>query len=208
MPSKPPLTEEQLERHRAQQRKYRAKDTERARAYARQWYRDHKEKCYQWSKQKFALNPEKHRAIVRKNYLDRAFGPGGAAYYEKTLAEQQGRCAICGELARPVKYGRLHQDHDTACCPYDRSKSIKRRGVMLRTCGKCRRGLLCNSCNTALSGLERPGWLRKALRYLRKWRGPEQKNFGPPIADLMVMLKQSLAEFDQKHSARPFLRHS
>jgi recombination endonuclease VII len=201
------LSQEQLERRRARQREYRAKkDPEAVREYARKWYREHKDRYKAWSKKKFDRNPERHRAWVRKNYLDRAFGTGGAEYYDKMFAEQNGRCAICGEPARPVRYGRLHQDHDTACCPYDRSRG-RQLVAMLRSCGKCRRGLLCNNCNTALSGLERVGWLRKALRYLRKWGNTAEKNSRVAIADQLIVLQkqlaESLAEYDQKRRAKP-----
>jgi recombination endonuclease VII len=201
------LSAEQIERRKVSQLAYREKNRDRIRLYARQWYLDHKERSQQWAKQKFAKNPEKHRALVRKNYLDRSFGPGGAEYYEKVFTEQRGCCAICGEPPRTGKWGRLHQDHDTKCCPYGKRMGRKGRARMLRTCGKCRRGLLCNNCNTALSGLERDGWLRKALRYLRKWQsnggsGGQQPS-GPDIVTQLNMLKKqladSLAEYDQKH---------
>jgi hypothetical protein len=184
------LTQEQLKHRREWQAAYRAKNLERVREYSRQWYRRNKAKCSRWSKQKFANNPEKHRALVRRNYLNRTFGQGGAAYYERRFAEQNGRCAICGELQRAGKWGRLHQDHDTGCCPYDRSEG--RKATILRTCGKCRRGLLCNNCNAALAGIERPGWLRKALRYLRQWKQHGKRHQTAAFLDLLVELKRQL----------------
>lgn len=58
-----------------------------------------------------------------------------AADYDRLLAEQSGRCRICGK--QPTR-NRLHVDHDRACCPGSTS------------CGKCIRGLLCVSCNSKL----------------------------------------------------------
>lgn len=163
----------------------------RRREYSRRWYRANKEKCARWSKEKFARNPEKHRAHVRTNYLDKTFGPGGAAHYERMFAEQGGRCAICGEPPRADRWGRLHQDHDTACCPYDRKNG--RKSTVLRTCGECRRGLLCNNCNAALAGLERAGWLRKALRYLKRWSKTET-NRNSQFLDTFARLRRRVSE--------------
>lgn len=71
---------------------------------------------------------------------------------EPLLREQKNRCAICGEK---LKYP--YQDHDHRCC---------KRG---NGCKKCRRGLLCSDCNSKLSVVEKPGWIKKARAYLRKW---------------------------------------
>lgn len=60
-----------------------------------------------------------------------------------------GPCAICGTV------GRLAVDHDHSCCPGARS------------CEKCRRGLLCLNCNTALGHFEdNVGLLEVAIAYL------------------------------------------
>jgi len=64
--------------------------------------------------------------------------------YDRALAEQKGRCAICESEPR-----RLHIDHDHAT-------------------GKLR-GLLCHHCNTALGNLrDDPERLRAAIRYLER----------------------------------------
>ena len=54
--------------------------------------------------------------------------------YMKLLASQGGVCVACGYP--PSEKGRLHIDHDQACCPVNKS------------CGKCIRGLLHLECNT------------------------------------------------------------
>lgn len=76
--------------------------------------------------------------------------------YLKTI--QDGLCAICGE------HKPLHIDHDHRCCPSEYS------------CIKCRRGLLCPSCNRGL-GLfqDNPLLLQLAARYLKKF---DKKNLG------------------------------
>lgn len=80
--------------------------------------------------------------------------------YESMLSDQGNTCAICDgkETRIDNRYGataRLAVDHDHACCPGDTS------------CGKCIRGLLCHSCNTAIGKLkDDPAILRKAANYL------------------------------------------
>jgi hypothetical protein len=76
-------------------------------------------------------------------------------WYKLRFEEQNGGCAICGE---PPKGERpLMVDHDHACCD------------TMPTCGKCHRGLLCHTCNTALASVERvSGWSQKAEAYLRR----------------------------------------
>lgn len=74
--------------------------------------------------------------------------------YDTKLAEQQGVCAICGK----VDSRSLSIDHAHACCSGEKS------------CVKCTRGLLCNSCNKRLSVVEDSEFLKKALGYLSKWK--------------------------------------
>jgi hypothetical protein len=159
--------------HTVQQRRewasrYRKKNREKIRAYALKWYHEHLDKQRAWSKRKFHMNPEKHRTDVRRDYLDRTYGKGAAEYYDSQLALQNGRCAICGKPAINRKFGKLHLDHDTSCCPYQFSPAGKRK--MLRSCGKCRRGLLCNNCNSVLPGIENLRLLESAIAYLRTWQ--------------------------------------
>ena len=62
---------------------------------------------------------------------------------------QQNACAMCNtrfEEGRPIFI-----DHNHACCPDEKS-----------SCGKCVRGLLCLSCNTALGLIERKYELARA----------------------------------------------
>lgn len=77
-----------------------------------------------------------------------------AEMYAEMFARQDGKCAICNRtstsFARP-----LAVDHDHACCPDT------------PTCGKCNRGLLCGSCNTALHAVENDrAWVDRAIKYL------------------------------------------
>lgn len=64
--------------------------------------------------------------------------------YECMLESQGFACALC---KRPVQelVRRLDVDHDHQCC------------LGYKSCGKCIRGLLCNSCNQMVGKLERLG---------------------------------------------------
>ena len=65
-----------------------------------------------------------------------------------------GECGVCGRSER------LHIDHDHSCCAS--LNDDKARG-----CGKCIRGLLCFSCNTALGMTkDNPQTLRALADYL------------------------------------------
>jgi Recombination endonuclease VII len=69
--------------------------------------------------------------------------------FDRLLGEQGHACAMCHTAfgdGQPIFI-----DHDHACCP-DEKKS----------CGKCVRGLLCLSCNTALGHIERKYELARA----------------------------------------------
>lgn len=61
--------------------------------------------------------------------------------FDALLGAQGYACAMCHTA---FKDGRpIFVDHDHACCPDEK-----------RSCGKCVRGLLCLSCNTALGHIE------------------------------------------------------
>lgn len=64
------------------------------------------------------------------------------AWYNETLAEQDGACALCGSTEPRSKAGVFEVDHDHRCCPSH------------ITCGTCIRGLLCRNCNCKLGWFE------------------------------------------------------
>lgn len=74
--------------------------------------------------------------------------------YDVMLADQGGRCAICG-TTEPGKGSRFAIDHDHSCCPGSFS------------CGSCVRGLLCNRCNMGIGLLQdNPKIIASALQYI------------------------------------------
>ena len=98
-------------------------------------------------------NPSKQRGHARRSAI-RRYGVT-PEWYDATLKSQSGRCAICGST-KPGGGGRFHIDHDHNCCPGTK-----------RSCGKCVRGLLCAMCNSRLSFIENPEWMKRALNYLK-----------------------------------------
>ena len=69
--------------------------------------------------------------------------------FDLLLTTQGDACAMCHT---PFRAGQpIFIDHDHACCPGEKS-----------SCGKCVRGLLCLTCNTALGHIERKYDLARA----------------------------------------------
>ena len=80
--------------------------------------------------------------------------------YQRMVSDQDGKCLLClSEVSSSGRQKRLHVDHDHACCSGKKS------------CGKCVRGVLCSSCNTALGLLkDSPELLRKSANYIENFR--------------------------------------
>jgi hypothetical protein len=92
-------------------------------------------------------DPEAKRRWVRKHKLTR-YGLT-QQQFDGLLEVQQYACGMCHE---PFTENRqIFVDHDHACCPGEKM-----------SCGKCVRGLLCLSCNTALGYIERKIGLARA----------------------------------------------
>lgn len=119
--------------------------------YMRQWREKNRDKYNEWARQNAAKNRHKYPERKRESHL-RYFYNITQADYERMLADQDGKCSICGtdkptiKPQEPGKHKWFQVDHDHGT------------GAV--------RGLLCIRCNTAL------GWFEKnsaaAQSYLDK----------------------------------------
>ena len=115
---------------------------EQAIARAKAWQQANRERHLE-NQRKRRARPEV-KARERAGHLKRKFGIT-LAEYDRMLAEQGGRCAICRR--RPTQGISLHVDHE------HRTKRV--------------RGLLCFRCNNALGDFrDRADFLVNALHYL------------------------------------------
>lgn len=99
----------------------------------------HKNRCV-----KCQTRMKKHSSLMAKYKLS-------INQWESILESQNGRCAICNEISE-----RLCVDHNHSCCP------------SRKTCGKCIRGILCDTCNRALGLMkDNPEIFLSAHKYLK-----------------------------------------
>jgi hypothetical protein len=110
------------------------------------------ERARYWSKREEILAKQKTNPRKRDNqrrYERRVRYGVTPELYDALLAAQEGRCAVCGERAKPLC---LDHDHET--------------GVV--------RGMLCSPCNVGLGHLrDDPRRLLAAVRYLRDPPAPK-----------------------------------
>lgn len=140
---------------------------ESSREYHSRWYQENKDELNKRTKEWRDANPEE----CRKLHIKRRFRNYGVtqAWYEAMLAEQNGKCAICGSIDPKGPWNTFHVDHNHSCC---------NRGC--HACDNCRRGLLCSVCNTRLGILEKDDWVRKAKVYLKKYARKDASGHDQP----------------------------
>ena len=105
--------------------------------------------CRACVKAHYKENPRSPRTQDQRDHrykmdLERRYGLT-VEDYQRIFLLQDGCCAICER--KPSENRRLSLDHDHSCCAGTRS------------CGKCVRGLLCDSCNHKVLGM----WLRESV---------------------------------------------
>jgi hypothetical protein len=133
-----------IECNKAAKRARNAANPQLTRDRVRQWQQDNPErfKAYQ---AEYRQRPERRRAM-RDLYYRRTYGVS-ADEVDERLADQNGRCAICG--TQPERLASMHLDHD-----HDAGHL---------------RGLLCVSCNQGLGQFrDDPALLLRAIVYLRQ----------------------------------------
>jgi hypothetical protein len=136
---------------RAASRRYYQKNKEAEKIRSKKWRQDNPEKYKEWAEK----NKEKRRAASRRYEYNIT-----PEEYERKKAEQGNKCAICRQ-----ETNLLVVDHNHLCCPSRKSRAG------YKTCGRCNRGLLCRSCNTAI-GLfkESEQVLSSAIQYLKGYQ--------------------------------------
>jgi hypothetical protein len=118
--------------------------------YHDSWRSKNREKVNAYSRKTKARPESKIRE--RERAIERNYNIS-VDEYNRIVQDQNGVCAICERI--PTRAFSI--DHDHNCCP-ERSRS----------CGKCIRGLLCQTCNQALGMfLDSPEILLNAVEYLR-----------------------------------------
>jgi hypothetical protein len=78
--------------------------------------------------------------------------------FAKMLADQGHACGMCLVPFAEDQRICVDHDHNLGCHPGEK-----------QACDKCRRGLLCVSCNTALGHIETR--YTQARQYLKRWQG-------------------------------------
>lgn len=101
-----------------------------------------KNKKYVALKTKIFNSTPKGKILLRKNYLNVNYNIS-IEDYESKLKSQNYRCYLCKSKTSKNRNFRFCIDHNHICCSGRKS------------CGKCIRGLLCNTCNTRLGLYEK-----------------------------------------------------
>lgn len=142
-------------------KQWRKDNPDKARAANRSWKQRHPERVKELAVKWNAANKDKLKAEKARNHLRRKYNLSNEAF-SSLLTEQSNRCKICNrEFNFLIKSLKPHVDHNHSCCS------------MRKTCGKCTRGLLCGTCNSAIGLLnDDPDLIQKASEYVRSYSRP------------------------------------
>lgn len=109
-------------------------------ARTRRWRLENLDRYNEGKRNRYHRDVESSRAKQRTTRKPSRYGLT-AGQYAALVAEAGGRCQLCGDPETRMKGGEfvpLSVDHDHACCEGRKA------------CGRCVRGLVCNSCNSRL----------------------------------------------------------
>jgi hypothetical protein len=129
------------------QKRWRKNNPERTKELNKRWHKNNPERRKELNKRWRENNPEKVKEMEKKSLLKNNYNID-INDYNNMLTLQVSGCTICGKsITENGKALAVDHDHETGAV----------------------RGLLCNSCNTAL-GLfnDNPELLRKAADYIEK----------------------------------------
>ena len=131
-------------------RRWRRENIEKAKANNRAWYSRNRQQELKRNAAylKKTAKQVNQRVRLRRHNLTQE-------QHEVKIAEQNNCCAIC----RKIFDRTPNIDHNHACCP------------KLRSCEKCRRGLLCSACNVMIGmAQESIEVLSNAIQYLKGYQ--------------------------------------
>lgn len=119
--------------------------------------KERNQKRYYENREEILAYRKRHYAENKNYYYQRQYGIS-LGEYDAMLESQDYKCRICAKTEE--ENGKaLAIDHDHKCCSGRKS------------CGKCVRGLLCNSCNWIIGAMnDDPANFDKAKRYILDFR--------------------------------------
>ena len=116
------------------------------------WARGDRNAAKQRYRDAHPRTPEQNRVYRLKHY----FGLSPEKW-DEMLAAQKGACYLCDEPLDLERQGKVHVDHDHACCRGD------------KTCGRCIRGLACDLCNRGIGAFaDDPDRIERVAARLRE----------------------------------------
>lgn len=151
------------EKEREMRRRWVRNNADKNEANRKLWYEKNRDIQSLKKKEKLRLEDPEKKITRHRASRFRILGIA-EDWYDRTLAEQGGGCAMCGTKNPGGNGKRFHIDHDHRCC-----------NKQFTSCDKCRRGLLCNRCNLNLGIIEGEIWRKQAMAYLNKWRKDGKK---------------------------------
>jgi hypothetical protein len=119
----------------------------------KRYYENHKEKSLARNAQFYRDNREAQAKRHRNNRHGIT-----QEWFDLKMEEQDGKCAVCHQTFTETP----HIDHNHECCP------------QLKSCDKCRRGLLCEDCNLGLGRFkDDTAVMSSAIQYVNRYKGTQ-----------------------------------